>query len=60
MPVDELVVKGGREEARIAIEEQFETDVCMLVLEGLLQGQGIIGIFQSVHMCHARVITGGN
>jgi hypothetical protein len=45
VPVDELLVKGGRKEARIAIEEQFETDVCMLVLEGLLQGQGIIGIF---------------
>ena len=56
MPVDEFIVEGGRVEAGIAIEKELEADVCMLVLQGLLQGQSVVRL-QGIYMRQPGVLT---
>jgi len=56
--MDEFVVEGSRVEAGVAVEPELKANVRMLILQSLLQSEGVVGL-QSIYMGEAGVLTGG-
>ena len=56
--MDEFVVEGCRVEAGVAVETELEANVRMLILQSLLQNEGVVGL-QSIYMGEAGVLAGG-